>query len=229
MRPSSLHSSFFSSLKQVEKRIKLENPSQLSTVSSPAPAAQPSGEGNYTGTESLGSPMYLNLDQHFCSNNSNTSSLRDSEPPREFLSNSFDFPHSREDTPSTEVAQDPQTVDRLEVNGIDEINSLIQLLGLSDCEQDQQKNLDLVPSYDGGFYSKIVGVKGPKCRKEVKRLEGWIKHFLNNDGEERREPLRLAHLLLCKAALLSEHDDDGGRFQFPSTIEEFLLNDPPKD
>jgi len=60
-------------------------------------------------------------------------------------------------------------------------------------------------------------------------LEGWIKHFRNDGGEGRREPLRLAHLLLAKAAYLSEGSDDSGKFEFPSTVVEFLHNDPTKD
>lgn len=75
---------------------------------------------------------------------------------------------------------------------------------------------------EDGFYSKIVGVKGPRCGKEVERLEGWINYFLNGGAEERIEPLRLSHLLLGKAAFVF----DGG-FEFPSSIEDFLLNDPP--
>lgn len=80
-----------------------------------------------------------------------------------------------------------------------------------------------------GFYSKIVGVKGPKCGKEVERLEGWIKHFKNDGGDRLKEPLRLAHLLLAKAASLSEGSDDFGEIEFPVTVEEFLNHDPPKD
>ncbi|KAK9085813.1 hypothetical protein Sjap_026224 [Stephania japonica] len=77
-------------------------------------------------------------------------------------------------------------------------------------------------SYCGedGFYGKIVGVKGPKCEKEVKRLDGWIEHLLR---ERRRESLRIAHLLLCKAASLGGL----GEIEFPSTVQEFLEHDPP--
>ncbi|KAJ1389726.1 hypothetical protein SESBI_38065 [Sesbania bispinosa] len=86
-------------------------------------------------------------------------------------------------------------------------------------------------SSHSNFFSslkQIVGVEGPKCRKEVLRLDGWIKHFLNGDGVEKQEPLRLAHLLLGKAAFISEGADFGGlELEFPSTIQEFLHTDPP--
>lgn len=123
---------------------------------------------------------------------------------------------------------------------VDDIQLLIQLLGLSEWIQEEQKSvgLGLRSGDDGGFcccevgfYSRIVGVKGPKCGKEVERLEGWVKHFYNGGEEERREPLRLAHMLLGKAVFDSENSGGGGGgfrgLEFPSTIEEFLHNDPP--
>ncbi|PWA44229.1 hypothetical protein CTI12_AA527900 [Artemisia annua] len=71
------------------------------------------------------------------------------------------------------------------------------------------------------FFDKVVKVKGPKCRKEVERLDGWIKFFLESGSE----PLRLAHLLLAKAAVCGE--GEGERVEFPDTVDEFLHNDPP--
>ncbi|PSS28999.1 Suprabasin like [Actinidia chinensis var. chinensis] len=163
MIPPSLHSKFFSSLKQVEKRLKLENPSQPSTFSSP--------------------------------------------PPQ-----------------------------KTNKHRVDEIGLLIQLLVLSDCEENEQKRVGLglkncggTCGHECGFYAKIVGVKGPKCGKEVERLERWIKHFLSNGGEGKREPLRLAHLLLGKAVFCYEGSDGSSGFEFSSTVEEFLENDPPED
>ncbi|KAJ4971213.1 hypothetical protein NE237_004312 [Protea cynaroides] len=62
---------------------------------------------------------------------------------------------------------------------------------------------------DGGFYSKITGVKGPKCGKEMERLYEWIKCLLKGDnGHGRSEPLSLVHLLLGRAAC-AWHDGDG--------------------
>ena len=130
---------------------------------------------------------------------------------------------------------------------MDDIQQLIQLLGLSEWIQEEQKSIGLGPRSggggggdscccEGGFYSRIVGVKGPKCGKEVERLERWVKHFSNGGEEERIEPLRLAHLLLGKALFDSENSGGGGGgggdggfwgIDFPSTIEEFLHNDPP--
>ncbi|KAI8001385.1 hypothetical protein LOK49_LG09G01164 [Camellia lanceoleosa] len=112
------------------------------------------------------------------------------------------------------------------------------LISQTDCEEEEEeqnkvdlglKNCGETCGYECGFYSKMIGVKGPKCVREMRRLEAWIKYFLNDGGEGRREPLRLTHLLLGKAAFLSECGDGFGRFEFPSTIAEFLQNDPPKD
>ncbi|KAJ9543358.1 hypothetical protein OSB04_023065 [Centaurea solstitialis] len=103
-------------------------------------------------------------------------------------------------------------------------DSMIRLLKLSDLDGERPEEMPDVR--DDEFYDKIVGVKGPKCKKEVERLDGWIKYyFLNNDNGRGEEPLRLAHLLLGKAALLGS--DGGNEVGFPSTIDEFLQNDPP--
>ncbi|XP_052183393.1 uncharacterized protein LOC127795637 [Diospyros lotus] len=220
MNPRSLHSNFFSSLKQVEKRMKSESPSKPFSFSSP-----PGETNNSTPMESrMSSPLYLKLDQP-SNSNTKTSTSEDSEPPREFLSNSLDFPPIQED-PSP-----PKPSIVIEDNGVDEIGLLIQLLGLSDCEE-KEPNLDdlvLKNDDDGGFYARIVRVKGPKCVKESERLDGWIKHFLDDGERERREPLKLAHLLLGKAAFLFRDNEGFGGLDFPSTIDEFLQSDPPSE
>lgn len=93
----------------------------------------------------------------------------------------------------------------------------MHLLQLSDSgEQIERVNLINV-GCDGGFYRKIAGLKGPKSLKELERLEGWIKHFLNS---EEREPFVSAHLLFAKAALWHSDDNcDGfGGLEFPSTL-----------
>ncbi|KAF2305392.1 hypothetical protein GH714_004895 [Hevea brasiliensis] len=151
MRPTSLHSNFFSSLKQVEKRLKLESPTQ--------PFNLPHVGTNDTSTESLNFDKGNHEKESFCDD-----SCR--------------------------------------------------------CE--------------GGFYEKIVGAKGPKCKKEVERLEEWIRYYLQDGGgEEKREPLRLAFLLLGKANFESENGDGasfgGLDIEFPSAIEEFLKYDPPRE
>lgn len=104
----------------------------------------------------------------------------------------------------------------------------MELLKLTDSEQLIEKVGFNDVGCDNGFLDKIVGVKGPKSVKELERLDGWIKEFLKG---EKKEPFRLAHLLLGKAAFMHSDDDcDGfGGLVFPSTIDEFLLNEPPMD
>ncbi|XP_020682198.1 uncharacterized protein LOC110099399 isoform X2 [Dendrobium catenatum] len=113
----------------------------------------------------------------------------------------------------------------------DEIDRLISLLGLSADGEDGGGGLGSCHCSGGGFYRKAVGVKGPICEKEMGRLDGWIEHY----RRERREPARLAHLLLAKAVSMEasrgvdDDDDDNafGAIEFPPTVEEFLEHDPP--
>lgn len=155
-----------------------------------------------------------------------------SEPPQQFVSISQGFSLTHQQYPA-------QTTPSNEAQDVDEIEWLMKLLGMS---EEQRDGFDFEGDEDcdschceGGFYSKIVGVEGPKCKKEVLRLNGWIQHFLNGDGDgvirvEKKEPLRLAHLLLGKAVFVSESADSGfGGLVFPSTIQEFLHNDPPSN
>ncbi|KAL2343679.1 hypothetical protein Fmac_004964 [Flemingia macrophylla] len=175
----SSHSNFFSSLKQVEKRLKLDQTS-------------PQVECR-TEESSLGSSIMFVQP----SSSQNCASLDSSEPPQAFLSVSQEFPQTH---------QEHSQMDRVtlvsEADDDDDIEVLMQLLGLSE-EQEQVGGFDDGGSChcEGGFYEKIVGVEGPKCGKEVLRLDGWIKHFLNGGGKEKQEPLRLAHLLLGKLLL----------------------------
>ncbi|KDP37943.1 hypothetical protein JCGZ_04586 [Jatropha curcas] len=233
MRPPSLHSNFFSSLKQVEKRLQLESPTQ-SINFSPSPPKE-------TSTQSLSTPMYLHIDQEL-DTSSSTILQESSEPPLAFLSSS---PHSLSQNLLQEIPQEqPITINQDKTNGFDDIQLLMQLLGLSDFElgnQEQEEKeeeekkervCDECCGCEGGLYEKIVGVKGPKCKIEVERLERWIRYFLQNgEGEERKEPLRLAFLLLGKAAFDVENGGGGGfgGLEFPSTIEEYLKYDPPKE
>lgn len=65
-----------------------------------------------------------------------------------------------------------------------------------------------------------MGVKGPRCEREMGRLDRWIEVYYR----ERREPARLAHLMIGKSVALG-----GGGFEvveFPATVEEFLEHDP---
>lgn len=223
MNPKKMaHNNFFSSLRQVEKRMKLENPTTVET--------------NYE--ESLSTPLYLHTDQEPINNNSLTSSNEESsEPPLAFLSPSL------QSSPKTSHFY-PKIIKESKTNDIDDIQHLIQLLGLSDIRERNRRHQEEDVNErvcvgggggggeccgcEGGFFEKIVGVKGPKCEKEVERLEGWIRYFLGDGGEERREPLMLAFLLLGKAAYELEGADGGG-LDFPSTIKEFLKLDPPEE
>ncbi|XP_077210687.1 uncharacterized protein LOC143846156 [Tasmannia lanceolata] len=205
MRPPSLHSAFFSSLKQVEKRLASENnnkpnknpPQNLSSSSIPTTKVTTTSE-----TDGLTSPIYLNYHQ------SNSPNIQDSDPPQEFLSDSIESPPSDD-------------------NDGDDIERLMDLLGyVSDCGEGRRDLKGNSCLCNGEFYSNVVGMKGPKCEKEMERLEKWIR-FYSNDSGERREPLRLAHLLLAKAVYLDGDDCSFGGMEFPSTVEEFLKNDPP--
>ncbi|GLT50626.1 hypothetical protein SLA2020_241000 [Shorea laevis] len=228
MRPPSLHSNFFSSLKRVEKRLKLEQPpdSGQSITSPPLP------ETDSPPVESLSSPLYLHFDQPTSTNGSNCTNLQESsEPPPEFLSSSSPFlaTHQKHRNQPQTDPSDPQTTTK----DTHDIETLMQLLGLSDHQQEtQQKGKQRVVvcnedscGYECGFYGKIVGVKGPKCEKEVERMERWIRYFMEND----KEPLRLAFLLLGRAAFESSGNYSSGGMEFPSAMDEFLKKDPPKE
>ncbi|KAK9088621.1 hypothetical protein Scep_027703 [Stephania cephalantha] len=194
MRPPSRHAKFFSSLKQVEKRLQSEPP-QSPNQSSPSKS-----------TDDLDSPLYLNFhSNHTCS----SSSFSSIHPPREFFSES---PNSVQIT-----AQEKPS--KREESGGDDVEELIGVLGLMELKGNYYG--ELMRRGEDGFYGKIVGAKGPKCEKEVKRLDGWIEHLLR----ERREGLRIGHLLLCKAASLAV--GGLGEIEFPSTVQEFLEHDPP--
>ncbi|KAK6124076.1 hypothetical protein DH2020_042161 [Rehmannia glutinosa] len=226
------HHQFFNSLKHLEKRLKLENhPSPPQTVSlppSPPAAAEHQQITNTTQqADSLGTPIYLNFNPSIATNTTNSSNVPESEAPQEFLSESSDFPQTHHNLPHENRAEAREPVDRAERSSLDDdIELLMQLLCLSELNETEEGIIDV--GCDDGFYGKIVGVKGPKSLKEVERLEGWIKHFLKG---EKKEPLRLAHLLLGKAVFVHSDDDcDGfGGSVFPSTIDEFLQNDPPVD
>ncbi|GAB2299839.1 hypothetical protein Dimus_033891 [Dionaea muscipula] len=239
-----LHSNFFSSLKQVEKRLKLDNPSHT-TISTSLQETQehasPSEavEAHNTLIESLSSPLHL-----YAVHEPNQSSiLQDSEPPSHFLSDSNGYLPMDNSTLSDTTPSKPKVLDQHE-DDIDDIELLIQLLGLTDLNEEgatkyrnsQYTDVDLKRNDDGlekcccgSFYEKIVGLKGPKCGKEVQRLDGWIRYCSSSSGKERKEPLRLAHLLLGKAASLSREDGSSEWLLFPSTVKEFLQNDPPSE
>lgn len=192
----------------------------------------------------LSSPLYLLSDPY---PNPSTALQDSTEPPQAFLSpSSPQIPPSprRNPNPTTDPPGDgSDSSPESRTDDLDDIGRLIRLLGLSDLgveDREKGKGRDLTEvcgggggnpcGCRGGFYEKIVGVKGPKCRSEEERLNGWIEHFSNGGGSERIEPLRLAHLLLGRAALTCGNADFGfrGVLEFPGTVEEFLQSDPPR-
>ncbi|KAK9268024.1 hypothetical protein L1049_010463 [Liquidambar formosana] len=202
MWPPSSHTNFFSSLRQVEKRLKTENPSDSSTPSSP-----PARPYISTWTNPTTAQPFKTANPHRHSSQIPQTSHQPIKIP-----------------PQINGPDSPKTTNDVEEDEIDDIERLIQLLGLSDCREEEQEeesgNCGGNSCHcEGGFYAKIVGVKGPKCVKEVERLEGWIKHFSSGGVHERIEPLRLAHLLLGKAAFVLGDTSVFGGLEFPSTIE----------
>ncbi|KAD6795461.1 hypothetical protein E3N88_06357 [Mikania micrantha] len=206
------HTHFFSSLKQVEKRLKLNDrnppPSQPPLLQPPQTETQPP-------ESSISSPIY------FHQQNTNTSStLHDNSiehPPQEFLS--INDINDFESNPNKNPPQSSNSESNFSIVG--DIDSMIQLLRLSDSDRKPPEMPDLA---DDEFYNKIVKVKGPKCKKEVERLDNWINYLMNKG---RLEPLRLAHLLMAKATFVTGGGGGGDGLVFPSTVDEFLQNDPP--
>ncbi|KAL3643621.1 hypothetical protein CASFOL_014436 [Castilleja foliolosa] len=207
------HRQFFTSLKHLEKRLKLETTHPSPHFAVPPPPPPPITELTTTTTttqqsDSLSTPIYLNSTP----TTTNPSIVQESEAPNEFLSTPSASPHQSQ----TEFSR---AVDLAGKSSLDyDVEELMQLLGLNEGDEGDDVGCDQ------GFYGKIVGVKGPKSSKEVGRLNGWIEYFLKG---EKKEPLGLAHLLLGKAAAYVHSGDDG--FVFPSTVDEFLINDPPLD
>jgi hypothetical protein len=135
-----------------------------------------------------------------------------------------------------ERAQGPQqdSIDDKEDDDSEEdIARLMALLGLSpppwDGDDDGRDSGGCDCSGGDGFLAKVVGVVGPKCDKEKRRVEGWIEHYCGGGGGGCREPARLAHLLLAKASWSwdGEGSGDGAAIAFPSTVKEFLDRDAP--
>ncbi|CAN1770628.1 Dual specificity phosphatase Cdc25 [Linum perenne] len=204
MKPSSsAHSNFFSSLKQVEKRLKLESNSKQNPEQQ---SAQPS--------PSLSTPINL-----YCSAAADSSpnlQQESSEPPSAFRSS----PSNPHETPPPET---PSVAGEILY---DDIHVLMELLGLSDSdvdgENDSNDNDEKTVRRDG-FFKRNLGVKS---EEEVRRLNRWIQ-LHSRDGDTEEEPFRLALLLLGKAALKLESYDDGDFLEFPSAIDEYLKVDPP--
>lgn len=218
-KPISAHTPFFTSLKHLEKRLKLENNQAAgggpSTLAPPPPPAVEVID-SIQQTDSLGSPIYLcDQSQSAATATTDVSFVQESEPPRQFLS-SPDPPPINHEEEALERAGQPE---RLDLDS--DIELLMQLLRLSAVEEIAESNGE---GCDVEFYERIVGVKGPKTSKEFKRLDRWIEHFFKG---EKNETFRLAHLLLGKAAFLHRDDDGFEGLVYPSTIDEFLKHEPP--
>lgn len=133
-----------------------------------------------------------------------------------------------------ERAQEPQQDSNDDDNDDsgEDIARLMALLGLSPPPrggEDGHGSGGCECSGGDGFLAKVVGVVGPKCDKEKRRVEGWIEHYCGDGGGRCREPARLAHLLLAKASWSwdGEGPADGAAIAFPSTVKEFLDRDAP--
>ncbi|KAL5725497.1 hypothetical protein ACHQM5_008635 [Ranunculus cassubicifolius] len=225
MQPFSRHTNFFSSLKQVEKRLKSEHSSPIQPQISDQPT-QPSS------TDQLSAPLYLYAS---CDQPTSNTQTQDSHAPLEFLSHSSScIPQT---SPPQVVPEIDQNINEEVEHGKDDIQELLELLGLLEIDKEDnselKKNVNKGCGGDGSFYSKIVGVKGPKNEKERERLDGWIKYYLSGNADDDggvKEPLRLVHLLIGKAIVANEEEDCGGfgDIEFPSTVQEFLEYDPPR-
>nr|CAD1842543.1 unnamed protein product [Ananas comosus var. bracteatus] len=173
MLPFSSHARFFSSLKQISF-------GGFTPKQNPKPQASSS-------IDPSGSPIFLAYPQ---------SNLRDSDsgsgPARDFLSSSSSEEEKGGEDHADQKEQECDT-------GDDEIEHLMNLL---DVEVDVEGAGEAAESCgECEFYAKVAGVRGPKCEKERQRLEGWVEHFYRGwRGAGRREPARLAHLLLAKAS-----------------------------
>nr|CAD1842490.1 unnamed protein product [Ananas comosus var. bracteatus] len=231
MLPFSSHARFFSSLKQVKQNptLPVHPPLQfcahllslsqveerLASEDSP-PNKTPKPEAS-SSIDPSGSPIFLAYPQ---------SNLRDSDsgsgPARDFLSSSSSSSSSEEKGGEDHADQKEQECDTGDEDDDDEIEHLMNLL---DVEVDVEGAGEAAESCgECEFYAKVGGVRGPKCEKERQRLEGWVEHFYRGwRGAGRREPARLAHLLLAKASCSA---DGCGGIGFPDTVEEFLEHDP---
>ncbi|XP_072965261.1 uncharacterized protein [Typha angustifolia] len=169
--------------------------SDLEQVESRLESEKPPTKSNQSSSPSPSSPIFLDYP-----NPDSAGTQESSGPALDFFS----------------AAQEEQGEEGNEDGEEEEIEKLMSLLGLTMEESCGGC------SFDDGFYSKVVGLKGPKCEEERRRLDGWIGYYYRHG---RREPARLAHLLLGKASSCCfEEDEEVG---FPVTVEEFLEHDPP--
>uniref|UniRef100_A0ACD5VH28 Uncharacterized protein n=1 Tax=Avena sativa TaxID=4498 RepID=A0ACD5VH28_AVESA len=218
MQPFSRHTGFFASLKQVEDRLAAEEQHER-----PPPLRQPDAPPLFSDTMTA-SPLFLGVSTATATDRG-IGSGESSGPALDFVTLSKD----------DERAQEPQqdSIDDEEDDNGEDISRLMALLGLSppprDGDDDGHGSGGCDCSGGEGFLAKVVGVVGPKCEKEKRRVEGWIEHYYGDGGGECREPARLAHLLLAKASWSwdGEGPGDTASIAFPSTVKQFLDIDAP--
>ncbi|PUZ47625.1 hypothetical protein GQ55_7G181300 [Panicum hallii var. hallii] len=224
-QPFSRHDGFFASLQRVEDRLASEeqHQEQRHNPALPPPAmatatTRQSEPAPSSGTMATASPLLL-LDPAPGSAGASSDS---SGPAQDFL------------TALTEQDQGVQQEDDDDHGGDsveEDIARLMALLGLSPpptevdgCRDADDGMAGCDCSGAGGFLAKVVGVAGPKCDGEKRRLDAWIRHYYHREKGGRcrvREPARLAHLLLARAS------SDTTAAAFPATVKEFLDRDPP--
>ncbi|CAN6228525.1 unnamed protein product [Urochloa humidicola] len=222
-RPFSRHDGFFASLQRVEDRLASEQnreERQDPPPSAPATARQ-SEPSPFPDTMATASPLLL-LDP--APPSAPASGGGSSGPALDFLTASTEQQGQRVQQNDDEDHDDGGA-------GIEEdIARLMALLGLSPPPPPPDSDAD-----DGtggcdcsgadGFLARVVGVAGPKCDGEKRRLDAWIHHYHRGEGGgggcRVREPARLAHLLIARAA------GDAAAVASPATVKEFLDRDPP--
>lgn len=225
MRPFSRHAGFFASLKQVEDRLAAEQ--------QPPPPPPPRQPETLPFSDTMtASPLFLGPATDTAA--ADRPGGESSGPAVDFLTLSKDEERLQEEPRGAAGEDDDEDNDEIG----EDIARLMALLGLSPPRRgleggggdDDSGGCDC--SGGEGFLAKVVGVVGPKCDKEKRRVDGWVEHYFS--GGECREPARLAHLLLAKAAASSSSsswEGEGHRgaspFAFPATVKEFLDRDAP--
>lgn len=127
-KPYSPHAQFFTSLKHLEKRLKLEYHESAGASTFPQPPPIERQEITQQ-TDSLGTPIYL------YNQSTSTSNIQESEAPQEFLSPANHDQAQRADQP-----------ERLD------LGALMQLLRLSDdvgCERDDDEFFERIVGVEG--------------------------------------------------------------------------------
>ncbi|CAN6235352.1 unnamed protein product [Urochloa humidicola] len=212
-RPFSRHDGFFASLQRVEDRLASE---QERNPAPPAPATARQLEPSpFPDTMATASPLLL---------------LNPAPPsaPASGGSSGLALDFLTASTEQGQRVQHDDDEDHDDGGGVEEdIARIMALLGLSpppDADADDGTGGCECSGADG-FLARVVGVPGPKCDGEKRRLDAWIRHYHRGEGGRGcrvREPARLAHLLLARAS------GDAAAVASPATVKEFLDCDPPR-